>query len=184
MTRIVSGRFAGRRLRTPPGDGTRPTAEKVRAAVGNALQAAGAVEGATVLDLYAGSGALGLELASRGAARVVLVERHRAAQQSIRDNIAALEDANATLYAGDVQAFAVTPGGAFDLVVADPPYAETSEAVAAVLGALVQNGRIASGADIVIERSVRDGEFPWPAPLTASRSKRYGDTLICYGHAP
>ena len=137
-----------------------------------------------MLDLYAGSGALGLELVSRGAERVVLVERHRAAQQAIRDNVAALGDANATLYAGDVRSFATTPGESFGLVVADPPYAETNEAVATVLAALLAAGRIASGADIVIERSVRDGEFPWPEPLAAGRTKRYGDTLICYGSAP
>lgn len=184
MTRIVSGRFAGRRLQTPQGDVTRPTAEKVRAAVGNALEAAGAVEGATVLDLYAGSGALGLELASRGAARVVLVERHRRAQQAIRANIAALGDCNTSLYAGDVLAFAATPGEAFDLVVADPPYAESNESIATVLSALVASARIAAGADVVIERSVRDGDFPWPEPLLEAKTKRYGDTVICYGHAP
>lgn len=184
MTRIVSGRFAGRRLVTPPGDATRPTAEKVRAAVGNALAAAGAIEGVTVLDLYAGSGALGLELLSRGAARVVLVERARAAQQAIRANIAALDPSNATLVAVEALAFARTPGEPFHLIVADPPYAEPNEAVAAVLTALIEAGRIAPGADIIIERSVRDGDFPWPAPLAADRSRRYGDTLICYGHAP
>jgi 16S rRNA (guanine966-N2)-methyltransferase len=184
VTRIVGGRWSGRRLTAPPGDATRPTSEKVRAAVANALAATGALEGASVLDLYAGSGALGLELASRGAASVVFVERARAAQAAIRANIAALlSGATMTLFGGDAASFAVAAGERFDVVVADPPYAEPAGALAAVLAALRDHERIAAGADIVIERAARGGDFVWPDAFEAVRTRRYGDTVICYGRA-
>jgi len=183
VTRIVGGRWSGRRLATPSGDATRPTAEKVRAAVANALSAAGAVDGASVLDLYAGTGALGLELASRGAARVVFVERARAAQTAINTNIAALAATGMVLFPGDAASFAASPGEAFDLVIADPPYAEPAEALAAVLTRLRESGRLRSGADVVIERAAREGDFPWPDGFEHARTRRYGDTLVCYGHA-
>lgn len=183
MTRIVGGRWSGRRLTAPRGDATRPTSEKVRAAVANALSAAGAVDGATVLDLYAGTGALGLELASRGAARVVLVERARAAQAAIRANIAALSATDVTLFPGEAASFAASPGEAFDLVVADPPYAEPAEAVADVLRRLRSGGRLRPGADVVIERPAQAGDFAWPEEFAAVRTRRYGDTVVCYGHA-
>lgn len=184
MTRIVGGRLAGRRLVTSSGAATRPTSEKVRAAIGNALQAAGAIDGAAVLDLYAGSGALGFELVSRGADRLVLVEKSRRAQAAIRANLDAVGNPGMTLYPGDAASFALSAGEPFDIVVADPPYAEPADNVIDVLMRLLTAGRLAPGADIVIERSVRDGEFPWPDPLTADRTKRYGDTIVCYGHAP
>lgn len=183
MTRIVGGRWSGRRLTAPSGAATRPTSEKVRAAVANALSASGGLDGASVLDLYAGTGALGLELASRGAARVVFVEHARAAQAAIRANIAALSATDMTVFPGDAASFAATAGERFDVIVADPPYAEPAEALAEVLRLLRDSGRIAAGADIVIERPARDGEFTWPDPSWAARSRRYGDTLICYGHA-
>lgn len=186
MTRIVGGSWSGRRLATPPGDVTRPTSEKVRAAIANALAAAGGLDGATVLDLYAGSGALGLELASRGAVRVVMVERNRAAQAAIRANIAALTDTDGriTLVPGDVLSYASAPGERFDVVVADPPYDEPAGAIGTVLAALVTSGRLRPGADIVIERPARAGDLSWPDPLVGRRSRRYGDTMICYGTAP
>ena len=184
MTRIVGGRLSGRRLVTPGGTDTRPTAEKVRAGIANALAAAGAIEGAAVLDLYAGSGALGLELASRGAARVVLVDSSRAAHAAIRANIAALDVPGVTLFAGDAAAFAGVAGQEFDIVLADPPYDVTNDAVAAVLGALVAGGRLRPHADLVVERPARSGAIVWPAPLVAVKTRRYGDTLVCYGRAP
>lgn len=184
MTRIVGGRWRGRRLVTPPGWATRPTAEKVRAAIANALAATGGLDGASVLDLYAGTGALGLELASRGAARVVLVERDRAAQAAIRANIAALDATGVTLLSGDAAAYARMPGDAFDVVVADPPYQRSREELGDVLDALQAAGRLRPAADLVLEVSARSGEFDWPEPLHSVRARRYGDTLVCYGRAP
>jgi 16S rRNA (guanine966-N2)-methyltransferase len=184
VTRIVGGRWRGRRLVTPRGETTRPTAERVRAAIANALAATGGLDGAAVLDLYAGSGALGLELASRGAARVVLVERERAAQSAIRANIDSLAAAGAMLVTGDVAAYARSTGEAFDVVVADPPYGESGETLRAVLAGLHAAGRLRPAADLVLERAARDGVLDWPEPLTGVRSRRYGDTLVCYGRAP
>src|SRR6478609_1837946 len=90
MTRIVGGIWGGRRLVTPTGETTRPTSEKVRAALASSLYATGGLDGARVLDLYAGSGALGLELVSRGASSAVFVERDRAALTALRANLTTL----------------------------------------------------------------------------------------------
>jgi 16S rRNA (guanine966-N2)-methyltransferase len=185
VTRIVAGRFGGRRLVTPRGEITRPTAEKVRAAIGDALIAGGGLAGAAVLDLYAGTGALGLELLSRGAASVVLVERDRTALAAIRANLGALGVAAAvTVVPADVSAFARLAGPAFDIVVADPPYGLPADELARVLADLHGAGRLRSGADILIERASRDGEPDWPAPLRAVRSRRYGDTAVHVGCLP
>ena len=187
MTRIVGGRFGGRRLTTPAGAATRPTGEKVRAALANALTAAGGLDGARVLDLYAGSGAIGLELLSRGARSVVLVDNDHAAIAAIRANVAALGvDGAVDVVNGTVAAprWSQAPADRFDIVVADPPYDVPTEEVTAVLATLWRSGAVAPGADLVVERSVRAGEQSWPEPLTAVRTKRYGDTLLCYGRAP
>ena len=184
MTRIVSGSIGGRRLVTPAGVGTRPTSERVRAALANTLTAAGGLAGARVLDLYAGSGALGLELLSRGAASAVLVERDRAALAAVRANVAALSPAGAQVVASDVLAYARTASGPFDLVVADPPYELPDADLIAVLTTLARAGALAGGADLVVERAARSGPLAWPAPLRPGRDRRYGDTLLCYGRAP
>lgn len=194
MTRVVGGRWGGRALRTPRGSTTRPTAEKIRAALGNALAAGGALEGAVVLDLYAGSGALGLELVSRGANRAVLVERDRAALSVLRENVTALGGREVQVVAADVTTWAAGPGprddGPFDVVVADPPYSVTDSELSAVLTALGAAGGLVAGADLVVERGVVRGAaagadtFDWPAPVVAVREKRYGDTVLCYGRWP
>jgi 16S rRNA (guanine966-N2)-methyltransferase len=202
MTRIVAGTWKGRILRAPSGTTTRPTGEKTRAALGNALQATGALQGAAVLDLYAGTGALGLELLSRGAAELVAVENDRKTLDVLRRNVYELmperipRTARSTgppvdaelvkwveVIAGDVRAtLGKLIGRRFDVVVADPPYDLPTAELGEVLGGLI--GLLTGGADIVVERSVRSGEPDWPAPLQAARASRYGDTLLCYGRAP
>lgn len=184
MTRIVAGTAGGRRLITPTGVTTRPTSERVRAALANTLTAGGGLVGARILDLYAGSGALGLELLSRGAASVVLVERDRSALVTARANVAALGLAGASVVAAEALAFARTAVGPFDLVVADPPYELPDTDLIAVLTALVRAEGLARGAELVVERAARSGSFDWPVPLVADRDRRYGDTLLCYGRAP
>lgn len=186
MTRIVGGSWSGRRLVTPDGTTTRPTSERVRAAVANSLQAGGGLAGAAVLDLFAGTGALGLELLSRGAESLVAVEQDRAALAALKANVAALAPAQARVVAGTVAGFAAAPadGVRFDIVVADPPYDLPAEELAAALAALHAAGRLAPGADLVVERSVRAGDFPWPEPLVPGRSKRHGDTVLDRGSAP
>jgi len=197
MTRIVGGGWGGRRLVTPAGEITRPTAEKVRAALASSLAATGGLVGARVLDLYAGSGALGLELVSRGASSAVFVERDRAALISLRTNVEALGSASLTVLPGDVAAFlqrnrsgqdglgpAGPAGGPFDIVVADPPYDLSGDALTDVLAGLVRARLLTRHADLVIERRAKSGAPAWPAPLDGVRTKKYGDTLLCYGRAP
>ena len=200
MTRIVGGLWGGRRLLTPDGDTTRPTSEKVRAAMASSLTASGGLEGARVLDLYAGSGALGLELVSRGAAAAVFVESDRAALAALRANVATLENAASrpggrpagsaaptlTVVPGDVAAFVARAAGAgpFDVVVADPPYDLSTDGLLGVLLGLHGAGMLMPHADLILERSKRNGEPVWPEPFDGVRTRKYGDTLLCYGRAP
>lgn len=194
MTRIVGGVWGGRRLATPVGATTRPTSEKVRAALASSLYSTGGLDGARVLDLYAGSGALGLELVSRGAASAVFVERDRAALTALRSNVASLgapaldrsDERTLVVVAADVSTIATRSEltGPFDVVVADPPYELSAEVLVGLFVALLAAGRLAPHADLVVERGVKSGEPDWPAPLEAVRARRYGDTLLCYGRAP
>lgn len=183
MTRIGAGEFKGRLLQTPDGDVTRPTAAKVRSALANALQATGALAGARVLDLFAGSGALGLELLSRGADAAVFVENDRRALNALRHNISALGVGVRTeVLAADVAHLAGRLHGGFDIVVADPPYGWPVPAWQSILSMLVPH--LVPGADVVIERGRRDDPLDWPAPLELVRERQFGDTLLCYGRAP
>ena len=186
MTRIVGGRFGGRRLTTPTGAQTRPTAEKVRAALANSLASTGGLDGARVLDLYAGSGALALELISRGARSAVLVDSDRVAVSAARANVDLLGLAGVIeVILGDALAAAGRAlSEPFDVVVADPPYDLPEADLLAVLGALQRAGNLVPGADLAVERGVRSGELLWPAPLVGVRARRYGDTLLCYGRGP
>jgi 16S rRNA (guanine966-N2)-methyltransferase len=189
VPRIVGGAFGGRRLVAPAGQSTRPTAEKVRAALANSLAAAGGLVGARVLDLYAGSGALGLELLSRGASSAAFVERDRLALTALRANVTTLGAVGVTVIASDARAFAAHQAGVgglgpFDVVVADPPYELAGDDVMAVITALHRSGVLAAHADLIVERRATPGEPDWPPPLSAVRVKRYGDTQLCYGRAP
>ncbi len=122
MIRVVSGEFGGRKLVVPDGLATRPTTDKVRQAVFNSLDSAHLIDGAAVADLFAGSGALGIEALSRGAATCVFVERDRAALQALRANIAALGlEQRTTVVTSDVPAWVPALRG-IDLALIDPPY--------------------------------------------------------------
>ncbi|NQX13694.1 16S rRNA (guanine(966)-N(2))-methyltransferase RsmD [Microbacteriaceae bacterium VKM Ac-2855] len=182
MTRIIAG-FAGSLTLRVPKSGTRPTSDRVREAIFSALEARDAIEGAVVLDLYAGSGALGLEAASRGARMVRLVERSAAAAQVARRNASAVVGA-ATADAPDVNVVvqAVRPylerGGAadVDLVFIDPPYELGEAELAADLVALLP--WLVEDAVVVVERSSRTPEPAWPAGLEPERRKDYGETVV------
>ncbi|MCK8670588.1 16S rRNA (guanine(966)-N(2))-methyltransferase RsmD [Rhodococcus sp. HM1] len=185
MTRIVAGRAGGRRLKVPP-RGTRPTSERVREALFSSLDARMDLDGAAVLDLYAGSGALGLEALSRGAAHVLLVESDAKAAAVVRQNIAEVGLPGAVLRAAPVSTvLAGTPDRVYDLVLADPPYAIDEDAVSRVLTALVDGGWVGDGSVVVLERSSRSPETVWPEALEAGRVRKYGETRIevatCYG---
>ena len=174
--RIVAGAAKGRRLTAPPGADVRPTADRVKEALFSSLQ--GVVPGARVLDLYAGSGSLGLEALSRGASSVTFVERHGRTLEALRRNVAAVGLPGATVVPGDVHAVLAggPPGAPFDLVLVDPPYREPAASLERVLAALVAH--LAPGAVVVVERAARDGAPRWPDDLLPEGARRYGDTAL------
>lgn len=173
----MAGKAGGRRLKVPP-KGTRPTSERVREALFNALEVAGELDGTRVLDLYAGSGALGLEALSRGAADAWFVEADRRAADVLRGNVGAL-GLGGTVRAAPVETVVAAPAPAlFDVVLADPPYAVDAAALGSVLAALDEGGWLADGALVVIERAARDGAPDWPGAYTPTRDKKYGDTAL------
>jgi len=185
MTRIVAGRFGGRSLQVPP-KGTRPTSDRVREAIFSRLDHLDVLDGARVLDLYAGSGALGLESASRGAADVVLVDANRRAADVARRNVAALGlQREVRVVADSAERFAAgalasSAGTGFDVVFLDPPYDLAEDALATVLAHLAAPGVLAAGAVVVVERSTRSPEPAWPAGLEPFARKDYGETAVHY----
>jgi 16S rRNA (guanine966-N2)-methyltransferase len=184
MTRIISGLAGGRRIFTLPGSLTRPTSDRVREALFSRLEHLEVVHDAKVLDLYAGSGALGLEAASRGARSVLLVEADRAAAEVIRKNIAELSLPEVSLRAETVErALLSRPAAdeaAFDLVLADPPYDVSQEALGDVLALLVAHRWLSGDALVVVERSARTPEPLWPQGLVGAGERRYGETKMWF----
>ncbi|WP_448627332.1 16S rRNA (guanine(966)-N(2))-methyltransferase RsmD [Geodermatophilus sp. URMC 64] len=184
MTRLIAGEAGGRRLKVPP-SGVRPTGDRAREGLFNSLGSLLDLDSARVLDLYAGSGALGLEALSRGAAEVVLVESGARVLPVLRANVAAVGLPGARVVAGSVPTVVAGPAPArFDLVLADPPYATPADEVLGVLRALVEGGWLADGAVVVVERSSREQPWEWPTPLTGVRDRRYGEAVLRYGRFP
>jgi 16S rRNA (guanine966-N2)-methyltransferase len=177
VTRIIAGRAGGRRIAVPP-SGTRPTSDRVREALFSALTADPGLDGAAVLDLCAGSGALGLEALSRGAAHALFVELDRRAAGVLRRNVADVGLPGAVVRTATAATVLAGPADrAYDLVLVDPPYATPDAEVARWLAAAHPRGWLADGAVVVVERP-RGGAFPWPAPLEPVRERRYGDTVL------
>lgn len=173
--RIVAGRYGGRKLKAPRGRTTRPTSERVREALFSML---GNIEGAVVLDLFAGSGALGIEALSRGADRAVFVERDKAAIEALSMNLAALSigEPHGELRPGDALGAlrgARQRGETYDLVFVDPPYARAPELGRELSGLLPALLRV--GARVIVES---DRRVPLELGLQAVASRRYGDTTI------
>lgn len=185
MTRLVGGTAGGRRLRTPPGSGTRPTSDRVREAMFSSLESAlGSLEGLRVLDLYAGSGALGLEAVSRGAQVLTSVESDRRTARLVQDNARSLGFAMVEVVALPVARFlAQQPRAAYDLVVVDPPYAVTEVELGQVLHLLTSHGWLDPDAVMVVERSARSPEPAWPPGWASERRKDYGETTLWYVRA-
>ncbi|ADG99224.1 methyltransferase [Segniliparus rotundus DSM 44985] len=179
MIRIVAGEHRGRRLRTPA-TGARPTAERVRAAMFSALGNQMAFDGARVLDLYAGSGALALEAISRGAAHAFCVDSGRSSVAALRANIAELDvQGVVSVRAATVLAvLSSPPPEPYDLVFADPPYDIGDEEIARLLEALLAQGWLAHDALLVLERSKRSNETMWPAAFDLVKAYEYGDTRV------
>jgi 16S rRNA (guanine(966)-N(2))-methyltransferase RsmD len=165
------------------GLGTRPTTDRVRESLFNVLVARMDFDGAAVLDLYAGSGALGLEALSRGAASAVFVESDRRAAAVITANIAALDAAGTVRCAPVAKVLAGAPARRVDLVFADPPYDVPAAEVEALLAALLDNGWVAPGALAVIERAAGGPALNWPDSWEAVDERRYGDTRLEFGIA-
>ena len=190
VARVIAGEAGGRRLAVPSGRSTRPTSDRAREGLfATVTSIVGLLTGARVLDLYAGSGAVGLEALSRGAGHVLLVESGARAAQTIRQNIAAIGLPGATVIADRVERVlargpAPGPPGRYDVVFADPPYAVPDEEVTRVLCLLVSAGWLAARALVVVERATRSGPLRWPEGFTPDRARRYGEATFWYGLGP
>lgn len=187
MGRIIAGRAKGMRILAPKGDATRPTTDRVREALFSALvtwfdtadEAPGEqLEGVRVLDLFAGSGAVGLEAASRGAARVLAVDNRTAG--IIRDN-AARTGLRVEVASAKAEAVVTAAADRFDLVFIDPPYDFTPESVNRLLALLIEHGRLASESLVVVERSKRSAAPSWPDGFTRTWRRDYGETTLHFG---
>src|SRR5215469_10291215 len=187
MARVIAGEAGGRRLAVPAGRDTRPTSDRAREGLfATIVSVTGSLAGARVLDLYAGSGAVGLEALSRGAEHVLLVEAGARAARVIKDNIEAIGLAGAEVVTDRVErVLARGPDrGRYDVVFADPPYALAGDEVSAMLQVLKTNGWLAPGALVIVERATRSGPVSWPAGFEPDRARRYGEATLWYGRAP
>ena len=183
MTRIVAGVAGGRRLSVPTGRDTRPTSERAREGLFSTLDALQVLAEGQFLDLYAGSGAVGLEALSRGASAATFVEHDAEALRCLRRNVDTLGLPGAHVIADRVERWAehLPPEATYNLAYADPPYALP----ASELGRLLQRlaGALSADAVVVVERASRDQPWTWPEPFQALQSRRYGDTTLWYGRA-
>lgn len=192
MSRIISGAAGGVRLASVPGDNTRPTTDRVKESLFSKLESYDIIRGARVLDAFGGSGALGCEALSRGAASVTLLDTYPKAVAVIRKNVAAVEKAmgrtgsgssGATGSAARVQqsqalTYVKSASGPWDLVFVDPPYAMPNEQVSELLEALTP--KLAEGAVVVVERSSRDAEPVWGEGLYCFSTRQHGETVLYY----
>ncbi|MGB6581948.1 MAG: RsmD family RNA methyltransferase [Streptosporangiaceae bacterium] len=204
MARVIAGEAGGRRLAVPDGRDTRPTSDRAREGLFATISSmVGPLAGARVLDLYAGSGAVGLEALSRGAEHVLLVEHGARAARVIRQNIEAIGLPGAEVIADRVErvlARGPTPAGGqdgttpaggqdgtarawYDVVFADPPYALADAGVSRVLILLAEQGWLAPGALVIVERATRSGPLSWPDGFVPDRARRYGEATFWYGRA-
>lgn len=187
MTRIVAGVLGGQMLKVPA-KGTRPTSERVREALFSKLEHMGLLDETRVLDLFAGSGALGLEAVSRGASGAVLVEKSSVAARLIGDNVRALKvEGQVQVHTGDAAAFVCARSGQllsgeFDLVFLDPPYDIAPEFLERILGAL--GPWLTADALVVVETSARTPEPVWPDFLVREGQKKYGETMVWFVGPP
>ncbi|MFC8271524.1 16S rRNA (guanine(966)-N(2))-methyltransferase RsmD [Streptomyces sp. NPDC057271] len=186
MTRVIAGTAGGRRLAVPPGNGTRPTSDRAREGLFSTWESLlGTLHGTRVADLYAGSGAVGLEALSRGAVHALLVEADARAARTVRENIRSLGLPGAELRTGKAEQIVTgaAPDAPYDLVFLDPPYAVSDDDLREILLTLRSGGWIADDAVVTVERSTRGGEFAWPAGFTSLRARRYGEGTFWYGRA-
>ena len=204
MARVIAGEAGGRRLAVPDGRDTRPTSDRAREGLFATISSiVGPLAGARVLDLYAGSGAVGLEALSRGAEHVLLVEHGARAARVIRQNIEVIGLPGAAVIADRVERVLArgpapaggqvgtapaggqdgTAQGRYDVVFADPPYALADAEVSRILILLAEQGWLAPGALVIVERATRSGPVTWPDGFVPDRARRYGEATFWYGHA-
>ena len=177
MTRIIAGSARGRRLQVPAGEGTRPTSDRAREGLFSSLLSLLDLDGARVLDLYAGSGALGLEALSRGAASATLVEDDPAALAVLHDNVERLALPGAHVVGVAVERWlAAAPEPRYDLALLDPPYELD---VVPVLELLLP--WLAEDAVVAVERATRGPGLDWPPGVEPVRDRRYGAATLWYG---
>jgi 16S rRNA (guanine966-N2)-methyltransferase len=196
VARVIAGEAGGRRLAVPDGRNTRPTSDRAREGLFATVSSiAGPLAGLRVLDLYAGSGAVGIEALSRGAEHVLLVESAASALRIMRANIEAIGLPGAVVVGDRVERFLSRgPGPApaalergrdrYDIVFADPPYAMPATEVSNLLDMLTKHDWLASGALVVVERATRSGELTWPSGYFPDRARKYGEGTFWYGLAP
>jgi 16S rRNA (guanine966-N2)-methyltransferase len=186
MTRVIAGAAGGRRLAVPPGTGTRPTSDRAREGLFSTWQSLlGGLRSTRVLDLYGGSGAVGLEALSRGAGHVLLVEADPRAARVIRENVRAIGLPGAEVRTGKAEQILAgpLPGAPYDVVFLDPPYVVTDDDLREILLTLRTRGWLAEDALATVERSTRGGEFRWPTGFHGLRARRYGEGTLWYGRA-
>jgi 16S rRNA (guanine966-N2)-methyltransferase len=190
VSRIIAGSRGGRRIAMPPGDKTRPTTDRVREALFSAIAAwAGtadapaeeALAGLAFADLYAGSGAVGLEAASRGADPVLLVEGNKRTALVSQRNVGELRLPARVRTLRVEQLVAQPAPQPFDVVFLDPPYDVASSVVAEVLAALAEHGWLMADALVVVERSRRSADFGWPVVVGETWTRGYGETVLHFG---
>jgi 16S rRNA (guanine966-N2)-methyltransferase len=189
VARVIAGEAGGRRLAVPDGRDTRPTSDRAREGLFATISSImGSLAGARVLDLYAGSGAVGLEALSRGAGYVLMVESGTRAGRVIQANIEAIGLAGAEVITDRVErvlARGPAPaGGRYDIVFADPPYALPGADVSRMLSALADRAWLVPGALVIVERATRSGPVHWPEGFLPDRARRYGEATFWYGLAP
>jgi 16S rRNA (guanine966-N2)-methyltransferase len=185
VTRIIGGSAGGRRLKAPAGVSTRPTSDRVREALFSAIDSEfGSISGLRFLDLYAGSGAVGLEARSRGAGVVTLVEHDRRTATLIRQNVKALEFSGVEVVVSSAaRALAQPPRAPYDIVFLDPPYPMPVADVVTSLGSLRDHEWVSHDGLVVVERSSRGPDLEWPEGYVGERTRKYGETLLWYGRA-
>ncbi len=177
--RVIAGLAKGHKLKAPSGPRTRPTSDRVKEALFSSLQPE--LPGASVLDLFAGSGALGIEALSRGAAHATFVERHAGTAGVLDENLArtGLADRAAVVVDDVVHALGRPAGAPFHVVLIDPPYRHPDDELADLLAVLAPH--LAPGAVVTVERDRRSAPVAWPSGVRAERERRYGDTVIHVG---
>lgn len=185
VTRIIAGTLGGRRIATPTGMDTRPTSDRVREALFSRLEHEVDLQGARVLDLFAGSGALGLEAASRGAGHVVLVECAERVVSLLRSSVTDLDVGDRVQVRASKAATLLVrpPQEGYDVVFLDPPYPLAEEALAHVLRLLDDGRWLSEQAVVVVERSSRSPEPRWPAGLSRFDQRTYGETVLWWAES-